>query len=224
MLTFDDVRRLELGYYTWQGRKIVICGFLVRHPDTWLLMDTGIAAVDEETEATYHPVAWPLEEALARHGVEPAAIGLVVNCHLHADHCGANALFPGVPIIVQAAELEGAREPGYTTPGLLDFEGANFRVVDGEVEPLPGVRVIPTPGHTPGHQSVALQTRQGTVILGGQAFNSISEFAQAWFAQRLATSGAEPGLDYPPWLDRLRELEPRRVLLAHDLAGWEAGG
>ena len=222
MLSFDDVIRLELGYHTWKDQKIVICGFLIRHPEGPLLMDTGITAVDAETEAEYHPVGRSLEEALRGHGVEPGEVRMVVNCHLHADHCGANSLFPGVPIVVQAAEREAAREPGYTTPGLLDFDGANLQLIEGEVELLPGIRALPTPGHTPGHQSLAVATVQGTVVLGGQAFNSISEFAQAWFARRLATSGEEPGLDYPPWLDRIQQLDPRRVLLAHDLAIWEA--
>ena len=96
-------------------------------PRGTLLFDTGIGAANERTEAHYRPHRRDLSEALAAAGVTPAEISLVVNCHLHFDHCGGNHLLPGRPIFAQAAELAAARTPGYTVPELVDFPGADYR-------------------------------------------------------------------------------------------------
>jgi glyoxylase-like metal-dependent hydrolase (beta-lactamase superfamily II) len=59
-----------------------------------------------------------VREALQDAGLDPAAVRLIVNCHLHFDHCGQNRSFPCVPIVVQRREREAARTPGYTVPGV----------------------------------------------------------------------------------------------------------
>ena len=78
-------------------------------------------------------------------------VAVVVNTHLHFDHCGGNRLFPGVPIHVQRRELADARtEEDYTVREWVDFDGATYVEHDGEAEILPGVRLVPAPGHTRG--------------------------------------------------------------------------
>jgi N-acyl homoserine lactone hydrolase len=59
---------------------------------------------------------------------------LVINTHLHFDHCGGNRLFPGVPIYVQRSEREAARRPDYTIPEWVEFEGATYEELDGPAE------------------------------------------------------------------------------------------
>jgi glyoxylase-like metal-dependent hydrolase (beta-lactamase superfamily II) len=227
------VRRLDLGYFVRpaaevggpQPRVEPVLGYLVRHDDRLLLFDTGIGAADPETEAHYRPRRRPLAAALAGAGVDPADITLVVNCHLHFDHCGGNATFPGRPILVQAAELAAARGADYTVPELVDFPGATYRQLNGEAEIWPGVWIIPTPGHTDGHQSLVLQRRDGTVVLAGQAHDFASQFGSDHLARAAARDGAAPPLPgYPPWLDRLNDFDPRRVLFAHDGSVWEPFG
>src|SRR5919198_447405 len=95
--------------------------------------------------------------------------GLVlVNTHLHFDHCGGNRLFPGIPIHVQRRELADARtKDDYTVRDWVDFPGATYVEHDGEAEILPGVRLLPAPGHTVGHQIVVVETEEGPVVLGG---------------------------------------------------------
>ncbi|GAA1431000.1 hypothetical protein GCM10009601_49200 [Streptomyces thermospinosisporus] len=86
----------------------------------------------------------------------------------------------------------------------------------------PKVRVIPTPGHTRGHQSLAVRKSDGTVVLAGQAHDAASHFAADHLVRHASLHGAEQTLPhYPSWLDRLAGFDPRRVLFAHDCSVWE---
>ncbi|MQS15010.1 N-acyl homoserine lactonase family protein [Streptomyces kaniharaensis] len=227
------IRRLDLGYFVRpaaevggpQPRVEPVLAYLVRRPEGLLLFDTGIGAGDPETEAHYRPVRRPLPEALAAAGVALSDLDLVVNCHLHFDHCGGNPLLAGTPVVVQAAELAAARKGDYTIDALVDFPGANYRELDGEADVWPGVRVVPTPGHTAGHQSLVVERPSGGVVLAGQAYDFASEYGSAILARRAVCEGAAPPLPgYPAWLDRLAASGPRRVLFAHDNAVWEPAG
>jgi N-acyl homoserine lactone hydrolase len=146
----------------------------------------------------------------------------VINCHLHADHAGGNVHFRGTPILVQPAELEAARaDPDYTVAPEVDVADGRWDVREGEHEPLPGIRVFATPGHSPGHQSVAIETDRGRLVLAGQVFREASAFARAVTAHRLASEGYEDPPSYPDWLPHLLALEPYRVVFGHDLAIWQ---
>ncbi|WP_069886815.1 N-acyl homoserine lactonase family protein [Streptomyces luteocolor] len=226
------VRRLDLGYFVRPAaeageprpRVEPALAYLVRRDEGLLLFDTGIGTADPDTEAHYRPRRRPLDEALASAGITRDDISLVVNCHLHFDHCGGNPLFRHRPIVVQATELAAARRGGHTVDELVDFPGARYEEVTGEAELWPGVRVVPTPGHTEGHQSLVVEQRDGTVVLAGQAHDSASRFASGHMARRALSAGLEPPLSaYRPWLDRLLAFDPRRVLFAHDHAVWEPG-
>jgi N-acyl homoserine lactone hydrolase len=204
------------------GERVVVNAWIVRHPDATVLIDTGLAEhLPPEDVATMRFTRTPIVDALASHGLAPGDVDLVINCHLHADHAGGNVQFRGTPIIVQPAELEVAGEPDYTVAGDVDLADGRWQVREGEHEPLPGMRVIPTPGHSPGHQSVAVETDAGTLLLAGQSFRDASGFARAVTAHRLAAAGYEDPPAYPEWLPRLLELEPYRVVFGHDLAIWQ---
>jgi glyoxylase-like metal-dependent hydrolase (beta-lactamase superfamily II) len=111
--------------------------------------------------------------ALAEIGVEPASIDVVVLTHLHFDHAGGTTkktaggglvpVFPRARHVVQRRELEAAEHPhernraSYLAENLAPLAaGGLLHLVDGEADIVPGVRVLPTPGHTPGHQSVLI--------------------------------------------------------------------
>jgi N-acyl homoserine lactone hydrolase len=163
----------------------------------------------------------PIVEALAGVGLSPTDVDLVINCHLHADHAGGNVAFHGTPILVQPEELSAARAPDYTVPEDVDLDGAAWQPRAGEHEPLPGVRVIPTPGHSPGHQSVSIETDAGRLLLAGQVFRDASSFARALTAYRLSEEAYPDPPPYPDWLPRVLALEPYRVAFGHDLAVWQ---
>jgi glyoxylase-like metal-dependent hydrolase (beta-lactamase superfamily II) len=202
-------------------RAEAIYAYLVRHDDGLILFDTGIGT-HPEVDEHYRPTRLPLVEALSRAGVSLDDVSLVVNCHLHFDHCGGNPLLPGRPVFVQRKELDTARTTEYTIPSLVDYTGARYEELDGEAEIRPGVWILPTPGHVDGHQSLVVRLPDGTVVLAGQAHDFASEFSHAVMARSAALDGAEAPLPaYRPWLDRLLEFDPRRVLFAHDAAVWE---
>jgi N-acyl homoserine lactone hydrolase len=232
-LTVDDVRRVHLGRFvrppeetgTGAPRVEDVFGYLVRHDRGLVLLDTGIGEADDETEAWYRPRRVPLPEALATVGQTHDDIAVVVNCHLHFDHCGGNPLFAGRPVVCQRRELATARTTDYTVPALVDFDGATYEELDGETELLPGLHVVPTPGHVDGHQSLVVRCGDGTVILAGQSHETASDFAadvRAVAAQREGFDDPLPSA--PTWLPRLLQLDPARVYFAHDAAVWEPPG
>jgi len=135
----------------------------IDHPAGLVLVDTGMIDSTPELDEEWDPV--PMPENI------PRDVVWVINTHLDFDHCGGNRLFPGVPIHVQRLELEHPRGPHEW----VHFEGATYVVHDGEAEVVPGIRLLPTPGHSPGHQSVLVDTPEGLVVLGGDVAYTFRE-------------------------------------------------
>ncbi len=196
-------------------------GHAVVHRDGVFLFDNGVGFDNAEIESTFSPRVTSIEDALAEHGISLGDITGAANCHLHFDHCGQNARIPtGVPIFVQRAEWSMVHEPNYTVPGWIDAPGLAYEVLDGESEVAPGLRLIPTPGHTAGHQSLVLDAPDGTVALVGQAVQSRAEWEGM---TKPSVSGASAARDrrYADSVERLRSFDPVRVHFAHDPAVWE---
>ncbi|MDX6356391.1 MAG: N-acyl homoserine lactone hydrolase, partial [Streptomyces sp.] len=155
------LRRLDLGWFVRPGTETAdgqprvepALAYLVAHRGELLLFDTGIGAADPETEEHYRPYRRSLPDALAAAGVTTTDIALIVNCHLHFDHIGGNPLFPRTPILVQTAEMDLVGGGDHTPEQLIDFPGASYEQLSGEAEIRPGLWIVPTPGHTAGHQS-----------------------------------------------------------------------
>ncbi len=79
---------------------------------------------------------------------------------------------------------------------------------------------MPTPGHTPGHQSLVVETDAGRVVLAGQAVNGATDYGRAQYASELRRSGSDETVVVPEWIERLHEFDPILVLFAHDNATW----
>jgi N-acyl homoserine lactone hydrolase len=225
----DDVRRIDLGTFvrpaaetdTGRPRIEAVYGYVVRTDAGVLLLDTGLGFADDETEAWYRPRRVPVAGALGTVGLAIDDVSMLVNCHLHFDHIGGNPRFAGRPLFCQREELETARAGDYTVPGLVDFTGAAYELLDGEAEIAPGVRVIPTPGHVDGHQSVVVACDDGSVVLAGQAHDTASLWSADVLAAQAPALGHVPPLPEPsPWMARILDLDPRRVVFAHDAAVW----
>jgi N-acyl homoserine lactone hydrolase len=222
-----EIFRLDFGYFlrpaeeTGTGRSRVepCLGYLLKHHEGVLLFDTGMGA-HPEVDAHYQPQRRDLPTALADAGTTLDDINVVTNCHLHFDHCGGNPLLTQQPIFVQRTELSAARTTvDYTLPDLV--ESGRYEEVNGEVEVLPGVLLIPTPGHTEGHQSLVARRADGTVVVAGQSHDTASAYAADVLAGRArAENHSGPLPETPSWMQRLLEFDPRRVYFAHDHSVW----
>ena len=196
-------------------------GHAVVHPGGVFLFDNGVGFGDAEVEASYAPRARPIEDCVAEHGIAIADLTGIANCHLHFDHCGQNVRLPaGVPIFVQRAEWAKVHEPDYTVPAWVDAPHLSYEVLDGETEVAPGMRLVPTPGHTAGHQSLVIDAAEGVIVLAGQALQSRAEWEGGTGEAVSGLSEAPDPVAYEHSVARLRSLDPVRVHFAHDPAIW----
>ena len=219
-----DLAELELP--SWHPRSAdgvcPVLGYVVHHPDGPVVVDVGVGRGSDLIEELYRPTVHDLGARLAEVGVDERDVVAVVCSHLHFDHCGQLAAL-SAPVHVQAAERAVATQPGYTVPEWLALPEERWRVADGDAQLADGLRVVATPGHTPGHQSVVVAAGDDVVVLGGQCAYTAAEFA---------AGRVDPGdVHDPSWHDaaveslrRLRALRPGRVLFAHDRAEWAPAG
>ncbi len=186
---------------------------LIEHDDGLVLIDTGIGNKENSKFIEIYGVdnagqdgRTKLEDALAALSHRPDDIRWVINTHLHFDHAGGDLSreglsFPRARYVVQRGELDFARHTNERTAGSYlahNFEGVPFQLIDGEVQILPGIRALPTPGHVPFHQSILIES-------GGE---------KACFVADLVPTAAHLPL---PWimgydLEPLVTLESRRRL------------
>jgi glyoxylase-like metal-dependent hydrolase (beta-lactamase superfamily II) len=182
----------------------VVAGVMVPAP-VWLiegarrviLVDTGVGDVDEidTLHARHGTIRWIVErnegqdlvEGLARRGVTPADVELVVLSHLHFDHVGNNELFPRARFIVQRDELPLALAPPkfsmfyypeyrYKMTSVLD----RLDVIDGDMDIDPDIRLLKVGGHTPGCQATLVQTSAGIVCLTSDTMYNYRNIELDW--------------------------------------------
>ena len=187
-----DVGAIQYGDVLVEEERWPMCIHVIEHPDGRVLVDTGMIDSTPELDEAYSPRFDPAKI--------PRDVALVINTHLHFDHCGGNRLFAGTPTHVQRIERQDARGPDYTIHEWAEFDGATYVEHDGAAEIVPGVRVVPTPGHTRGHQSVLVETDDGIVVIGGDVGHTWEQFDASESGQMLLA------------------LAPRRIWLAHAAA------
>jgi N-acyl homoserine lactone hydrolase len=113
-----------------------------------------------------------LEEGLGKFGVKPDDIDIVILTHLHGDHVALAHKFPRAKFILQKAELEALLHPHPFTASagfynLDNIKGLNIQTIEGDKEIADGIKVIATPGHTQGNQSVVVNTPLDTATITG---------------------------------------------------------
>lgn len=195
----------------------ILRGFTVRHPDGVILFDTGAAGDHELLNELYRPTVVPIVDALHAAGVDERDVVAIVNSHLHFDHCGQNRLLPSAAVWVQAAEYEMVEVPRFTIPEWARIADDRRRIVDGDADLADGVRILATPGHTPGHQSLLVDDDAGRTIIAAQCCYTCAEYA---------AGEPDPGDAHDDdWLEtgraslaRLHELDPDVVHFSHDRA------
>jgi glyoxylase-like metal-dependent hydrolase (beta-lactamase superfamily II) len=174
------INETDQGIMTYQqgyGKRIYlpIYAFYLEGGGHKILVDTGMeefmvpAGAVEETGLNI----MEFEDALATVSLKPEDIDIVIQTHLHNDHCENTYKCTNAKVYVQKAELDFFNEPHPIDhryySDLLDE--SEIVAVEGEAEIVPGIRVIPTPGHTPGGQSVAVETDAGKAVITGFCCN-----------------------------------------------------
>jgi N-acyl homoserine lactone hydrolase len=182
-----------------EGERWPVYVHLIDHPDARVLVDTGMTELHPAV-ADMDPRLLPLSEQ----DIDLAGIDIVVNTHLHFDHCGGNHLFAGKPIYVQRQELDDARQGDYTIDAWVDAPGVRYVPVDGEHELLPGLRLVPAPGHSRGMQVVVVETGGRPLVVGGDVAVSFAELDDPQTEGQL----------------RVRALHPELVWLTHEHEPW----
>lgn len=186
-----------------EGNLMPVYVHVVDHPDGRVLVDTGMTEL--------HPLVADMDPRLrpwSEQDIDLGSIDMVVNTHLHVDHCGGNHLFAGTPIYVQRRELHDARtQDDYTIREWVEAPGVRYVPVEGELELLPGIRLLAAPGHTDGTQVVVVETGPRPVVIAGDA--------AVWFGE----------LDQPQTEGQriIRGLDPQMVWLSHAHEPWRPG-
>lgn len=167
-----------------QNRILMSCNpVLVRTGEHTLLIDTGVGEKFPEKLNKIYAVDMPrgLMTELDRLGVKPEEVTHVLNTHLHFDHCGGNTkygedgnavpAFPKAEYVANKLEWEDAINPNprsrasYLKDNLVPVqEAGQLRLIEGDVEVIPGVRVQVTGGHTKGHQIVFIESEGQTAV------------------------------------------------------------
>lgn len=214
----DDRNRIQLG---------MRC-LLIEHPDGLVLVDTGagnketakfldIYGIENEGEQS----RTALEDGIRAVGHSPDAVDVVINTHLHFDHAGGNThvnaggelaiTFPNAEFFVQRGEYDYATHTNERTAASyfdrnyvpIDRAG-KLHLLQGESDVLAGIRVIPTPGHTPSHQSVLVTSGAARACFLGDIAPTAAHLPLPWIM----------GYDVEP----LVSLETKRRLFAQALA------
>jgi glyoxylase-like metal-dependent hydrolase (beta-lactamase superfamily II) len=191
------VERLNVGWFTspagvWRRDddldrqvRFPVPSYLIETDSERILVDTGLHPGAAEDAAQHYGAADALalfqleQEASVAERVELDTIDRVVITHLHFDHAGGLDLLPAsVPVVLQRREWEAAHDTAAIARNFYlpaDYAGLEDRVVlvDGDHDLLGdgSVRLLSTPGHTPGHQSVAVGER---LVIGGDVVHYAS--------------------------------------------------
>lgn len=216
------------GVHDGMHTNIPVTGYLVRLPgDELALVDTGMSRLHvDDPDVTWRgtpnadalkPVMRPEDSLLYRLGqlgVDPRDVNYVINTHLHFDHAGNNDLLGNATFFVQREQYEFAKDNPSFPNQYWNLPSLSYELVDGERELFDGVSVIPTPGHTEGHQSVLLRLPEtGAVIICGDAVYCQENFDHdTWESQADPVTARVSALR----LRSLADVESAQMFYGHD--------
>lgn len=227
-LNVGDIE-LDASFLTWQtgcGSKLWVptTAWLILGADQPILVDSSFRSAADAKALQYLTCRRSPEQELAaqlrQHGLEPDDLRLLLHTHVHMDHAGQDHLLPNARIIVQRRELQNAAAPDiYPVPfydrlnvaRLVHDHWQRVEVIDGDTDIARGVRCVPMPGHTPGHQAIYVALASGTAIIAGDA---------AMTVEHNVRQGIPPGFldDMAQTMAGIRRLrmDGRYVLPTHD--------
>lgn len=220
---------LFYGEFSAEPVQIPVACWLVRTTGGPILFDTGLSPRAVPGLLRNDPLARFTDEDLLVHrlealGLEAGDVAMVVLSHLHYDHAGGTELFTQAELCVQKDEYAYAHHPAGFLASFyyrknFDLPGARWRLLDGDTELAPGVTVLRSDGHTPGHQSLLVELPEtGPVILAGDAC----------YLQEHIDTERPPGVVWNPTLayhsikrlKTLARLTGGRIFPSHDPDFW----
>ena len=221
-LLSDGTFELDMGLLVWMksqyyGKKYncVARSMLVVTDEDIMLLDTGCGDVPETVKKEYkfqRPLT--LIDDLNKAGYGPEDITVVINTHLHFDHCGWNRSLKKARFLVQRVELEYARDPhkfqkgGYHRPF---FDATKFELLEGDHKLTEDIELLSTPGHTPGHLSVLIRYGKKNIVFCGDT-GAVAENIQKRNVIGITTDPVECLRS----IDRLRDIPNAFYVYAHD--------
>jgi glyoxylase-like metal-dependent hydrolase (beta-lactamase superfamily II) len=175
---------LDENYRLGMGLNCLV----VRGGGKTVLVETGVGGKTGRTpRAAGTEASGALLQNLAREGIRPEDVDIVVNTHLHFDHAGGNTVitdgkpapaFPRARYLIQKGEWQVASRPNERTRATYlaeNFEplddARQVELVEGEAEIIKGLRLLPAPGHTADHCIVEMDS-------GGELALYVGELAQ----------------------------------------------
>jgi glyoxylase-like metal-dependent hydrolase (beta-lactamase superfamily II) len=193
---------------------------LVRTSDGPILLDAGAG---EELAAEWGAAIGRTEASLAAAGLTPDQIALVMITHAHADHIGGLTVvrdgvrvprYPNARHVMSAGEWDYWLEPGHA-PAAADYlaaiarlhlpplrEAGLLELTDGAVEVAPGVRIVPAPGHTPGHVAIEIESGAAELLALGDGVFHEWDFAHPDWTTEMDTDPAQTVATRRRLLDR----------------------
>ena len=193
-----------LAYYVTNGRDRI-------------LVDNGGDPADGLRHMPYYQEEEQFpDRQLARLGVKCEDIPTVILTHLHWDHSYNNHLFPGAKFYVQKKELQYAAAPLPVQSHLYDQKvifQTKYEIIDGDAEIMDGIRVMLTPGHSKGSQTVLVDTEAGVYAICGDFVNTY----KCWESSPKIVNGLHTDIEI--YYEYYEKLEKRcdHVLPGHDL-------
>jgi glyoxylase-like metal-dependent hydrolase (beta-lactamase superfamily II) len=190
----DDIRRPNGDVVS--GTMIPAPAWYIEGSGQRILVDTGTGNAQEVIEvqqlygnalATITEPEHDIVRQLAALGVAPEQVDIVIQTHLHFDHVGSNEAFPNATFLIHSLEIPWAlcpppygvyyyREFGHHVRAVLD----QVQMIHGDHQVAPGIRIVHTGGHSPGHCVVFVETEHGTAVIGGDDVYNYRNLEYEW--------------------------------------------
>jgi N-acyl homoserine lactone hydrolase len=217
-----------------QPLGIPVPGYLIQTDDgTNVLVDSGMPrSYIEEPPPPLPPFGFEVDmrpedfvvERLASVGIRPDDVDLLVCTHFDEDHAGNHDLFSATELVVQRRhhEVATAGHPRFAVVrSHWDAPGLRYRLVDGDVSLLPGIELVETGGHVPGHQSVLVRLPEtGPVLLAIDAAPAAAYFAEDRAALPLDEDEAETRASTRKLVELAERERASLVVFGHDADQW----
>ena len=223
------VKLLIFQYAMHPLTKVPVPGYLLEIADgRKVLVDTGFPPSSGDAMRSIHWFRVTPEDHVSSRlrsiGLRPAQIDFVICSHFDPDHCGANDLFPHAKLFVQRrhyeAALSGTEWRFEMHRAHWDHPALQYSLIEGDEEVLPGISVIETSGHVPGHQSVLIRLPSRKVLLAIDAISKASMLSKCGTTHPFDMDQQATLRSIAKLRALAREEQVDQIIFGHDAVQW----